>query len=138
MKVKHIKAYMEAAEAFAKCSDSTRSKVGAVLVKRNRIISCGYNALPEHLNGPLEDETGVTKAEVRHAEENALRALIRSPESAQGATLFVTHSCCKNCAISVVEAGIKVVYYKHEYRLDEGLRHLRENDVLVIKYEEDQ
>ncbi|UPW35842.1 deoxycytidylate deaminase [Pseudomonas phage EM] len=129
---------MESAEAFAKCSDSTRCKVGAVLVKRNRIISCGYNALPEHLNGALEDENGVTKPEVRHAEENALRALIRSPESAQGATLFVTHGCCKSCAISVVEAGIEVVYYKNEYRLVEGLNHLRENGVLVIKYEEEE
>lgn len=43
MKTKHKLAYMECAEAFAKCSVGVRLKVGSVIVKNNRIISCGYN-----------------------------------------------------------------------------------------------
>ena len=88
MKQKHIQAYMECAEAFAKCSNATRLKVGTVIVKNNRIISCGYNALPEHIEGSREDEDGNTKLEVRHSEKNALMGLIRSNESAVGASLF--------------------------------------------------
>lgn len=134
MKEKHITAYIECAEAFAKCSVGERLKVGAVIVKNNRIISCGYNALPEHLHGPLEDETGLTRPEVRHAEKNALMGLVKSSESAVGSTLFCTHSCCKFCAIDIVDAGIDTVYYLHEYRSTEGIDYLRKNGVKVFKY----
>lgn len=135
MKQKHIKAYMECAEAFAKCSVGIRLKVGTVIVKNNRIISCGYNALPQHIDGSLEDDQGSTKAEVRHSEKNALMGLVRSSESAVGATLFCTHACCKFCAIDIVDAGIQYVYYKHEYRCTDGLDYLRANGVEVIKLE---
>lgn len=132
MKDKHIKAYMKCAEAFAECSVGERLKVGAVLVKNNRIISCGYNALPAYINGKLEDENGVTRPEVRHAEKNALLGLVKSNESAVGSVLFCTHSCCKLCAVDIVDAGIKKVYYKHQYRLLEGIEHLQQNGVEVI------
>lgn len=136
MKDKHKKAYMKCAEAFAECSVGERLKVGSVIVKNNRIISCGYNALPEHIDGPLEDENGVTKKEVRHAEKNALMGLIRSNESAVGAIMFVTHSCCKDCAIDIVDAGIQQVFYKHEYRDLTGVQYLKDNGVIVEQMEE--
>lgn len=133
MKGKHIRAYMECAEAFAKCSVSTRLSVGAVIVKNNRIISCGYNALPEFLNGPLEDEFGKTLPETRHAEKSALMGLTKSNESAIGSVLFCTHACCKFCSIDIIDSGITTVYYRNEYRCTEGLDYLRANNVEVIK-----
>ena len=135
MKAKHKQAYMACAEAFGACSDSTRLSVGSVIVKNNRIISCGYNALPEHLHGPLEDEEGHTKPEVRHSEKNALMGLVRSNENAVGATLFCTHACCKLCAIDIVDAGIIKFVYRHDYRCDEGLEHLRQACIVVEKLE---
>lgn len=131
MKTKHKFAYMKCAEAFAECSVGERLKVGSVLVKNNRIISCGYNALPEHLHGALEDSEGKTKQEVRHAEKNALMGLIRSHESAVGATLFCTHSCCKLCAVDIVDAGIVEFVYRTEYRDLSGVEYLVENGVIV-------
>lgn len=133
MKDKHIKAYMECAEAFAKCSVSTRLSVGSVIVKNNRIISCGYNALPEFLNGPLEDEFGKTLPETRHAEKSALMGLTKSNESAVGSVLFCTHACCKFCSIDIIDSGITKVYYRNEYRSTEGLEYLRANNIEVIK-----
>ena len=133
MKDKHKKAYMECAEAFAKCSVGNRLKVGSVLVKSNRIISCGYNALPEHMDGPLEDESGTTKPEVRHAEKNALLGLMKSNESSVGSTLFCTHSCCKLCAVDIVDSGVVKFVYKHEYRSSDGLEYLRKYGVIVEK-----
>lgn len=124
MKHKHKLAYMECAEAFAKCSNATRLKVGAVIVKNNRIISCGYNAQPEHIDDPCELPDGTTDPRVRHAEKNALLGLIRSNESAVGAELFCTHACCKLCAIDIVDAGIKKVYWRHQYRDSEGIDYL--------------
>src|SRR5882672_4221720 len=129
MKEKHKRAYMKCAEAFAECSGATRLQVGTVIVKNNRIISCGYNALPEHINGDLEDELGITRPEVRHSEKNALMGLTRSNENAIGAVLFVTHSCCKFCAIDIVDAGIKKVYYQKEYRSLDGIKYLAEAGV---------
>ena len=131
MKEKHKLAYMECAEAFAKCSVGVRLKVGSVIVKNNRIISCGYNALPEHISGSLEDEDGKTKPEVRHSEKNALMGLVKSNESAQGAELFCTHSCCKFCAIDIVDSGIRKVYYRHSYRDSSGIEYLIKNGIEV-------
>ena len=134
MKSKHCIAYMKTAEAFAECSISTRLKVGAVIVKNNRIISCGYNALPEHLQGPLEGPNGKTLPEVRHAEKNAFMGLLRSHETTEGATLFCTHAPCKYCAIDIVDAGIISVHYKEVYRLDEGLEYLKRNGVKLKQH----
>lgn len=138
MKTKHKKAYMDCAKAFSECSCSTIRLVGSVIVKNNRIISCGYNALPGHLNGPLEDHNGVTKPEVRHAEKNALIGLTKSSESSIGATMFCTASCCKMCAIDIVDAGILKFIYREEYRDLSGLYHLLGAGVEVEKFIEDE
>lgn len=133
MKNKHKLAYMECAEAFAKCSVGVRLQVGSVIVKNNRIISCGYNALPEHISGSLEDADGKTKPEVRHSEKNALMGLVKSNESSQGASLFCTHACCYFCAVDIVDSGIKDFYYRHPYRCTEGIEYLKKNGVEVYQ-----
>lgn len=131
MKSKHIQAYMKCAEAFAECSNATRLKVGSVIVKDNRIISCGYNAHAEHINDPCELPDGTTDPRLRHSEKNALTGLVRSNQSAVGATLFCTHTCCLMCAIDIVDAGISAVYYRHQYRCDSGVKYLMERGILV-------
>lgn len=131
MKEKHKLAYMECAEAFAKCSNATRLKVGSVIVKDNRIISCGYNGHAQHINDPCELPDGSTDPRLRHSERNALMGLVRSNQSAVGASLFCTHSCCVFCAIDIVDSGISSVYYRYQYRDDSGLKYLLNNGVLV-------
>ena len=131
MKDKHITAYMKCAEAFAECSNATRLKVGSVIVKDNRIISCGYNGHAQHINDPCELPDGSTDPRLRHSERNALIGLVRSNQSAVGATMFCTHSCCVLCAIDVVDAGISAVYYRHTYRDLSGVQYLINNGVLV-------
>lgn len=131
MKLKHKLAYMKCAEAFAECSNATRLKVGSVIVKDNRIISCGYNAMPAHISKPCELPDGSTDPRVRHSEANALMGLVRSNQSAVGAVLFCTHSCCKFCAIDIVDAGISSVYYRHQYRDSSGVEYLKANGVEV-------
>lgn len=133
MKRKHKVAYMECAKAFAKCSNANRLKVGSVIVKNDRIISCGYNAQTSHINDPCELPNGTTDPRVRHSEKNALMGLIRSSESAVGATMFCTHSCCYLCSIDIVDSGITRFVYETEYRSSEGLQHLIDNGVIVEK-----
>ncbi len=133
MKEKHIIAYLKCALAFADCSNATRLKVGSVIVKNNRIISCGYNALPQHISDPCELEDGTTNPLLRHSERNALMGLIRSNESALDSIMFCTHSCCKLCSVDIVDSGIKEFYYIDEYRSNEGILYLLKNNIKVIK-----
>ena len=133
MKHKHKVAYMECAKAFAKCSNANRLKVGSVIVKNDRIISCGYNAHTKHIDAPCELSDGTTDPRVRHSEKNALMGLIRSSESAVGATMFCTHSCCYLCSIDIVDSGINHFVYETEYRSNEGLQHLIDNGIVVEK-----
>ena len=133
MKQKHINAYMKCAEAFAECSPANKLKVGSVIVRDNRIIGCGYNAMPHHINDPCELPDGKTDPRVRHSEKNALMGLIRSNQSAVGADLFCTHYCCILCAIDIVDAGIKKVYWRNQYRDDSGLKYLNEHGVETVR-----
>ena len=136
MKEKHKSAYMKCAIAFSECSNAQRLKVGSVIVKDNKIISCGYNAMPEHINDPCETANGNTDHRVRHSEKNALMGLIRSSQSAVGATMFCNYSCCLNCAIDIVDSGIVEFIYMNDYRDSSGLEYLKNNGVRVEKWQE--
>jgi dCMP deaminase len=133
MKNKHMMAYMETAKVFANCSVGVRLKVGTVIVKNNNIISVGYNALPKHIDGLLEDENGKTKPEVRHSEKNALMALTKSNQSSIGSTLFCTHAPCRLCAIDIVDAGIVKVIYESDYRDKDGIDYLANANIEVYQ-----
>lgn len=134
MKHKHKAAYMKCALAFAECSPATRLQVGSVIVKNNRIISCGYNAMPEHINDPCELPDGSTDPRVRHSEKNALMGLTRCNESAIGATMFCSHACCICCAIDIIDSGIKEFIYLHDYRSTEGLQLLKDAGIVVEQF----
>lgn len=132
MKSKYKLAIMDMAERFGQTSESTRLKVGCLIVKNDSVISMGVNGSPKgfHTN-VCEDEEGNTAWYVRHAEQAALDKLVRSTESAEGATMFVSHSCCKHCALRIVDAGINKVYYRYQYRDNSGVQYLKQNGVEV-------
>ena len=132
MKKKFIKTYMDVAESFAKLSSAVRLQVGAIVVKDDRIISIGYNGMPSGWDNCCEDDNK-TKAEVLHAETNAIAKLAKSSESGLGATMFVTHAPCIDCAKLIYQSGIATVYYKNDYRSTQGLDFLSKSNVEVIK-----
>lgn len=141
MKPKLIEAYMKTAETFAELSSARRLHVGAIVVKDDRIISIGYNGMPSGWDNNCEDvvqysddTTGLkTKPEVLHAETNAIAKLARSTESGLGATLFVTHAPCLDCAKLVYQSGINSVYYRNTYRDQAGLEFLTKAGVEIKK-----
>lgn len=154
MKEKFIDAYMDVAHRFAELSTAKRLQVGAIVVKDDRIISIGYNGMPSGWDNNCEveetysrqvapgDEWEVvhtgnlkTRPEVLHAESNAIAKLARSSESGEGATLFVTHQPCMECAKLIYQSGIKEVYYAHPYRLNDGLNFLQKSNISVTKVE---
>jgi dCMP deaminase len=137
MKYKYTQAHMRAAHLYAELSTARRLKVGALVVKDDRIISIGYNGMPSgwdnNCEHELEDGTIKTKSEVLHAEMNALMKLARSNESGLDASMFITHSPCMDCAKGIYQSGIKEVYYANEYRDTAGIDFLQKCGVLVKK-----
>lgn len=75
-----------------------------------------------------------TKPEVLHAEMNCLMKIIRSTESSLDATMFCTHAPCIECAKAIHQAGISNLYYRNQYRSDEGLEYLAKSKVNVTRY----
>ena len=126
---------MRAAHLYSDLSTARRLKVGALVVKDDRIISIGYNGMPKGWDNncelELEDGTIKTKPEVLHAETNAIAKLARSVESGLDADLFVTHSPCLDCAKLIYQAGIRRVYYSVNYRDDSGVNFLKASGVEV-------
>ena len=72
------KRYMRMASIWAENSYCIRRKVGALIVKDKMIISDGYNGTPAGFENVCEDENGVTKPYVLHAEANAITKIARS------------------------------------------------------------
>lgn len=78
----------------------------------------------------------VTKPEVLHAESNAIAKLARSNESGDGASLFVTHAPCMDCAKLIYQSGIKSVYYRNSYRSNDGVEFLKRCEIKIEQIEE--
>ena len=125
--------YLEMAEVWARNSYCKRRQVGALLVKDNMIISDGYNGTPAGFENICEDENGVTKPYVLHAEANAITKVATSGNNSCGATLYVTASPCLECSKLIIQAGIRRVVYKDEYRLTDGVDLLRRAGIEVEK-----
>ena len=124
--------YLEMARIWAKNSYCTRRQVGALVVKNNMIISDGYNGTPSGFENVCEDDNGVTKPYVLHAEANAITKLARSNNNSDGATIYITASPCIECAKLIIQAGIKRVVYGEKYRLMDGIELLERAGIEVV------
>ena len=165
MKEKYIKAHMKAASVYAELSTARRLQVGCVIVKDNTIIGLGYNGMPSGWDNNCEDVEYVlkeecqstdewmvqngfsetahgwsrlkTKPEALHAESNCLAKVSRSTNSSEDASMFITHAPCLECAKMIYQAGIKEVYYKHNYRSEAGISFLKKCKIEVVQCDEE-
>ena len=133
---KFDKSYLRMASVWARNSYCKRRQVGALLVKDRMIISDGYNGTPSGFENVCEDETGATKPYVLHAEANAISKIAKSGNSSDGATLYVTASPCLECAKLIIQAGIRRVVYRDEYRLTDGVDLLRRAGIEVERIDD--
>ncbi len=117
--------YLRMAQIWAENSYCQRRKVGAIIVKDSMIISDGFNGTPSGFENVCEDDSGVTKPYVLHAEANAITKVARSNNSADGATLYITASPCVECSKLIIQAGIRRVVFHELYRITDGIDLLR-------------
>jgi len=126
------KRYLRMAAIWAENSYCNRRRVGALIVKEKMIISDGYNGTPAGFENICEDENGMTKPYVLHAEANAITKIACSNNNSKDATLYVTASPCIECAKLIIQAGIKRVVYSEKYRLSDGIELLEKARIEIL------
>jgi len=114
---------MDLAFSLARRSTCLRAKVGAVLVKGNRIVGTGYNGAPhgckhcDDTGSCLVGTDGSCKRTI-HAEINALisTSIVGTTGGNGDLVLYCTHYPCSNCLLAMVGMGVKTIYYCHQYK----------------------
>lgn len=134
--LKYDIAYLRIASEWSKLSYCKRKQVGAIVVRDRMIISDGYNGTPSGFENNCEDEEGLTKWYVLHAEANAISKVARSTQTCENATLYITLSPCKECSKLIHQSGIKRVVYQNGYHDTTGLEFLEKAGVIVDKIED--
>jgi len=131
--------YLKIAKTVAENSKCFSRKIGAVLVRENRIIATGYNGPPcsvRPCDQWAEDESwfainttknpgicprrtlgyssgeGLHICPAAHAERNALISAARMGVAVNGSTLYCyCVQVCKDCAIEIINAGVKRIVF---------------------------
>lgn len=110
--------FMAIASVVRLRSKDPSTQVGACVVSSdNRILSVGYNGAPNRFHDSefpwaREGEAYETKYPyVVHAERNAILNFRGSLREFEGATIYVTHFPCNECAKEIVQTGIREVVY---------------------------
>ena len=124
--------YLRMSRIWAENSYCQRRQVGAIIVKDKMIISDGYNGTPVGFENVCEDENGLTKPYVLHAEANALTKVARSNNSSDGATMYITASPCMECAKLIIQSGIRRVVFSELYRITDGIDLLKRAGVECV------
>lgn len=121
--------FMMLAKLVSVRSTCNSRKIGAVIVKNNRILATGYNGAVHgapHCSdkGPnfcLRRSIGAHDAEKynyclsSHAEVNAINQAARFGTSLENATLYCTLEPCNWCFKQLIQAGIKEIYFELPY-----------------------
>ena len=132
--------FMNLAITVSERGTCDRAYEGCVIVNEdNRIVTTGYNGSIK--GNPHCDEIGHTMRDGHciatiHAEMNALLYCAKEGISVNGCKAYVTHFPCLNCTKSLIQAGIKKIYYKEAYRIDEyAIELLERNNISYEKIE---
>ena len=114
--------YMTIAMAVRKKANCLGRKVGAVIVRENRIISTGYNGTPEGMTNCLEggcvrcrdketyaSSVGYDVCICVHAEQNALISAARFGNSIEDAVIYSTLRPCFDCSKAMLQAKVHTI-----------------------------
>lgn len=111
----------------------SRLKVGALIVRDNRIVSHGYNGTASKLEHCHHYDNKPCHKSV-HAESNAIVFAARNGIRTSGCILYCTHAPCDGCAGPIINSGIKEVKYFSEYRNSNGVVSLKKAGLKVVRF----
>ena len=129
------KIWMQMAETISQRSHHSTFKVGALIVTSDntQVLSLGYNGNASGMsNVPQSEEPGCSG--LLHAEINALLKL--DYNNPKDKVMYITLSPCENCAMAIINSGIKKVVYKEAYRDMTGVCILKQSSIIVEQYKE--
>lgn len=121
---------------IAQRSTCQRRQVGAVIERKGRVLSTGYNGVPSGMPHCTSETCTPDKpcTDTVHAEANTIAFAAKSGISTQGSTLYCSASPCIDCAKLIINSGIKTVVFDDFYRDRDGLQLLIKAGVTVNKY----
>ena len=140
--------FMQLAEDVGTWASCLRRKVGAVIVRDNRVMTTGYNGASAGImtcvkrGECLREKLGIpsgTRHEVcyaAHAEQNAIIQAAKYGVNIDGATLYCTHQPCGICAKMIINAGIKRIVYKEGYPDEFSMHLFSDAGTKIEKFEE--
>ena len=137
--------FMEIAFQVARRATCMRRAVGAVVVKDKRILSTGYNGVPQGIGhcldrGCLREQLGIPSGQQHelcrglHAEQNAIIQAAKHGISIDGSVVFCTTQPCIICAKMLINSGVKEIVFQESYpdELTESM--LAEAGVVTRRY----
>ncbi|GEL78341.1 ComE operon protein 2 [Tenuibacillus multivorans] len=111
--------FMSQSQLLALRSTCERLAVGATIVREKRVIAGGYNGSVSGSVHCIDEGCKVIDGHcVRtiHAEINAILQCAKFGVPTEGAEIYVTHFPCLNCTKTIIQSGIKKIYYAHDYK----------------------
>lgn len=130
----NMERYLKMATIVSQFSRAKRKQVGAIIVSpEGKIIGTGYNGTPQGCDNICETPENTTKAEVIHAEMNAI--FNATTEDLKGSTLYLTYSPCVGCAAAILQKQFKQVIYIEPYRDLSGVEFLEKHGIIVYSAE---
>lgn len=121
---------MSVARVWSQRATCSRLKVGAVLSRNGHQLAQGYNGTPSglpHCSHDVDEKC----TESNHGEANVIAHAARYGQATDGATMYVTHSPCVQCAGLIVNAGIREVVFAEPYRDAAGIERLQSAGVVI-------
>lgn len=100
-------------------------KVGACIVKNNRVFSLGYNGMPRGCDDDKmpwgKDDIDPLKTKRPYVVHAELNAILNANKDLTGTTLYVTRFPCNECAKAIVQSGIVEVCYISDKHMNDAL-----------------
>lgn len=114
--------FMGLAHLSALRSKDPNTQVGAAIIDENhRVVSVGYNGFPKGCSDdefPWSRSGGVLNSKYAFVVHAELNAILNSPRSVSGCTIYVSLFPCNECAKAIIQSGIRRIVYESDKYAD--------------------
>jgi dCMP deaminase len=142
--------FMDIADIVAHRATCSRAKIGAVIVREKNIVATGYNGSPAghphctevgcliYVSRNPDGEEEENCFRTIHAEINAIAQAAKSGVKIDGADIYITSSPCYHCLKTLINTGIKRIFYRKPYKIDKIRPLLENSDIQLIQVTDEE
>lgn len=107
--------FMAVAVLSSMRSKDPSTQTGSAIVKDNKIIGIGYNGFPKGCSDddfPWERSENILESKISYVVHSEINSILNSNfNMLEGSKMFCTLFPCCDCAKSIIQVGIKEIYY---------------------------